>query len=61
MTLTRQEVGFALKRLRQQRCQLVKVRALASHPDDLEQLNQIMEWIQYIEKERLGILKKCPH
>jgi hypothetical protein len=60
MTLTRQEVGFVLKRLRQQRREIAKVRALASHPDDLEQLNQIMEWIQYIEKERLSVLKKCP-
>jgi hypothetical protein len=60
MTLTRQEVGFALMRLRMQRREVAKVRALASHPDDLEKLDQIMEWIQYIENQRSGILKKCP-
>jgi hypothetical protein len=61
MTLTRQEVANALKRLREQRREVVKVRALASDPDDLEQLNQIMELIRYLEKERLELLRKCLH
>jgi hypothetical protein len=57
MTLTRQEVGIALKRLRQQRREVVKVRALANHPDDLEQLNQIIEDTVY-RKRSLGNSKE---
>jgi hypothetical protein len=61
MSLSRQEVGLSLKRLRKQRREVVEVRALACHPDDLARLEEIMEWIQYLEKERRAMLMKCPH
>ena len=61
MTWTRQELGISLKRLRQQRHDLVAVRALTSDPDHLKKLNQIMEVIQYLETNRLELIKKCAH
>jgi hypothetical protein len=58
MSVTVRDVEEALRRLRQQRREHDRKRALATRPNDIEKLHQAREQIQIAEKERLEILRR---
>ena len=60
MELTRGDVQEILRDLRKRRREVMRLRALATSPKEIEKLHLMMERIQLQEKEWLMELKRCP-